>query len=268
MTPDSPEPANPAGPQRATPIHAVGVFCFTLLFGLILLLVGEALGGGFAHFARITSLQIGGLCALLLVIQAAELQPVRVLGLARPDVREVLGGLFLGAGLTAVISATLARLYALGEAEEHAVAVEQTLVTAWETLGPVMVIGWIVLIAPLVEELVFRGMILRSLLGRLSPWLAVLISTAMFAVLHGHLVHGSITAVLGLVCAMASLWRGHVWIAVAIHAAYNTTALLFDVVLGLDEVLPLWTILPGLAMMGLGIGLAGLAGPARRGGTA
>lgn len=268
MTPESREPVNPAGPQPATPLHAVGAFCLTLLFGVILLLAGEALGGGFAHFARITSLQLGGLGAMLLVLTAAELRPASVLGLARPRAGEVLGGACMGVGLTLLVSATLAHLYTLGEAEEHARAVEQTLLTAWDTLGPVVVVGLIVLFAPLVEELVFRGMILRSLLGRLAPWLAVLISTAMFAVLHGHLVHGSITAVLGLVCAIASLWRGHVWIAVAIHAAYNATALSLDAVLGLSEILPLWTILPGLAMMGIGIGLAALAGPAQRGGQA
>lgn len=44
------------------------------------------------------------------------------------------------------------------------------------------------LLAPLVEEMVFRGAILRSLLGKWKarPWLAIVVSALLFAVIHGN----------------------------------------------------------------------------------
>ncbi len=46
-----------------------------------------------------------------------------------------------------------------------------------------MVLG-VALFAPLVEELLFRGLLLRSLLRRTSPVAAVVISSVVFAAVH------------------------------------------------------------------------------------
>ncbi len=265
LTPEPYSPS-PAGPQPATPLHAFGTFALALLIALVLILVGEAIGGIPAGLAPVISLQLGGLVAVAIVILAAELVPRQVLALYRPAVTDLAGGVLLGAGLTVALAASLAHLYTLGEAEQHAEAVEQTITRVWDATGPLVVVGLIALFAPLAEELVFRGMILRSLLGRWPAWVAVGLSSLMFAVLHGHLVHGSITLVLGLACALATLWRGNIWIAVVIHMAYNSTALFLDMVLGYTDILPLWTIVPGLAMMGAGIWLVGRGSPAATGG--
>ena len=55
---------------------------------------------------------------------------------------------------------------------------EQLVTASWQ--GPVLA----VVIAPLTEEIVFRGLILRGLLGRWRPLAAILTSAALFALTH------------------------------------------------------------------------------------
>ena len=48
--------------------------------------------------------------------------------------------------------------------------------------------GYVVvgLLAPLVEEVVFRGAVLRVLLEKLTPWKAIVVSALLFSLVHGN----------------------------------------------------------------------------------
>lgn len=63
---------------------------------------------------------------------------------------------------------------------------QQAVDTVKHSQGPeiVLVVLGVVLFAPLVEELLFRGLLLRSLLRKTSPIVAVVISSVVFAGLH------------------------------------------------------------------------------------
>jgi membrane protease YdiL (CAAX protease family) len=63
---------------------------------------------------------------------------------------------------------------------------QQAADTVAQSQGPeiVVVVLGVVLLAPLVEELLFRGLLLRSLLRRFSPVASVLVSSAVFAAVH------------------------------------------------------------------------------------
>ena len=57
------------------------------------------------------------------------------------------------------------------------------------------------ILAPLAEEIVFRGAILRTLLGMMSKknhWLAIMISAALFGVVHGNIAQFVNALVMGL----------------------------------------------------------------------
>ncbi|WP_408954900.1 lysostaphin resistance A-like protein [Natroniella sp. ANB-PHB2] len=56
----------------------------------------------------------------------------------------------------------------------------------------------LVIIFPTVEELIFRGIILRGFLTRHKPWLAISTSAFLFAVLHLNPWQGAATFILGL----------------------------------------------------------------------
>jgi uncharacterized protein len=52
--------------------------------------------------------------------------------------------------------------------------------------GPISFLA-IVVVAPLVEELLFRGIILRGLLTRMSAWKAVVLSSLLFGAMHANI---------------------------------------------------------------------------------
>ena len=62
-------------------------------------------------------------------------------------------------------------------------------------LGPVLA----VVIAPLTEEVIFRGVILRGLLGRWRPWVAIVASAVLFALMHLNPAQVPVALGLGLV---------------------------------------------------------------------
>lgn len=85
-------------------------------------------------------------------------------------------------------------------------------------------------VAPLVEEVYFRGILLRWLRKWVWLPLAILISAAIFAVAHGRFVtHGGLAgvfvtaalAVPGIVLALFAVRTKSLWPGVIVHATYN-----------------------------------------------
>jgi membrane protease YdiL (CAAX protease family) len=90
-----------------------------------------------------------------------------------------------------------------------------------------------VIFAPIVEELLFRGVLLRGLLRRTGPVAAVLISAVIFALVHwvgdpNTLPFLPALAGLGVVLAVVALRSGELSTSIFIHAGFNlTTTILF-----------------------------------------
>jgi len=90
-----------------------------------------------------------------------------------------------------------------------------------------------VIFAPVVEELLFRGVLLRSLLRKVAPATAVLVSAVVFALVHyvgdpNTLPFLPALTGLGVVLALVALRTGDLSASIFIHAGFNlTTTLLF-----------------------------------------
>ena len=80
-------------------------------------------------------------------------------------------------------------------------------------------------IGPIVEEIIFRGMLLGSLLKReMAPWLAVLTSALAFSIFHFEPKRILILLVAGLVLAAVRLRTGSTGASAIAHAVNNTPA--------------------------------------------
>jgi sodium transport system permease protein len=77
-------------------------------------------------------------------------------------------------------------------------------------------------IPALFEELAFRGFILTGLQRRLSPWSAVLISSAFFAIYHMNVFQAAPAFVMGAVLGTLTLWSRSIFPAMVFHLLYNT----------------------------------------------
>lgn len=96
--------------------------------------------------------------------------------------------------------------------------------------GWVLLIFSVVIMAPLVEELFFRGLLLRSLQRRLGPAPAIIISAVLFGLAHRQLLPLPGLILFGVVAAGLVIWTGRLGPAWALHVGFNATTL---VVLGL-----------------------------------
>ncbi|MFV2001189.1 MAG: lysostaphin resistance A-like protein [Acidimicrobiia bacterium] len=82
--------------------------------------------------------------------------------------------------------------------------------------------------APLIEEIIFRGMLLAALARRLSRWPAILLSAAIFASVH--LLDPNAVAVipglflLGVALAWAAMRTGNLSLPIALHSGINVLA--------------------------------------------
>jgi len=93
-----------------------------------------------------------------------------------------------------------------------------------------------VTVAPVVEEVLFRGVALRGLMTRMPFWPAALVSTAFFALLHvqrasaGAVYLVVVISTLGLGLCLLTRRAGRLGPAIGVHALYNATVFAFTVV--------------------------------------
>ena len=80
--------------------------------------------------------------------------------------------------------------------------------------------------APLVEELVYRGLLQGSFAARINHVPAWLAASALFALVHFRPVEYPGLFVIGLVCGACALATGRLGMAIACHIGFNVTGLL------------------------------------------
>lgn len=79
----------------------------------------------------------------------------------------------------------------------------------------------IVVIGPLAEELVFRGIIQTRLLRAMPPWTAVVLQAVLFGIVHGTPIQIVYALLLGLVLGFLRSRTGSILPGFAAHAAFN-----------------------------------------------
>lgn len=84
----------------------------------------------------------------------------------------------------------------------------------------------VVIGAPIVEEIFYRGMLQRPLLGRAPSWMVVVGVAAVFAAIHMRPVELPGLFVIGLVLGALAAWSGRIGPAVAAHVGFNAAGLL------------------------------------------
>jgi hypothetical protein len=82
----------------------------------------------------------------------------------------------------------------------------------------------LVVIAPIAEELLFRGYLLGSLLRNFKPLLSVIIVSLIFGLVHGSWNVGIDTFALSIVLSIIRINSGTIWSGMLIHMTKNTIA--------------------------------------------
>jgi membrane protease YdiL (CAAX protease family) len=138
--------------------------------------------------------------------------------------------------------------------------------------GGVLTAIVLVVVAPLTEELLFRGLILRGFLLRYGTIPAVLLSALLFALVHANPYQFASALAMGIFLAWLFVKTRSLWPCIIAHALANCHAVVIPILqdtVGLDirgytgdfskglvEFQPLWFDVLGLVLVGLGIGTA------------
>ncbi|NJL94217.1 MAG: CPBP family intramembrane metalloprotease [Anaerolineae bacterium] len=94
----------------------------------------------------------------------------------------------------------------------------------WLLLGFAALLLCIFVLAPLVEEVILRGVLQTWLRDRLSAWLAVPISAIVFGLIHLDPIIIVSNTVLGFVLAGTYHFSGSLWVPLTIHFVNNLIA--------------------------------------------
>lgn len=100
------------------------------------------------------------------------------------------------------------------------------------TLAALVLLLFLAVGAPLVEELFFRGLLLRSLSAWTNPGVAVVASGLLFGLAHFEAVQFAGLAVFGMVLGVLAWRTGRLGPSVAAHLSFNAVAVLTVVHLG------------------------------------
>ena len=134
-------------------------------------------------------------------------------------------GLLSGAALApALYLAVTVAMMALPEAWLDSYAGASSGVSGGGVIGIVAV----VLVAPVVEEFIFRGLIMTRLAQAMPGWLAAALSAAIFGLCHGHPVWFAYTFVLGVLFGLMDLRLGSIWPSILAHMVFNGVGQILD----------------------------------------
>lgn len=134
-------------------------------------------------------------------------------------------GLLSGAALApALYLAVTVAMMALPEAWLDSYAEASSGVSGGGVIGIVAV----VLVAPVVEEFIFRGLIMTRLAQAMPGWLAAALSAAIFGLCHGHPVWFAYTFVLGVLFGLMDLRLGSIWPSILAHMVFNGMGQILD----------------------------------------
>lgn len=97
------------------------------------------------------------------------------------------------------------------------------LVTGTAALGAVVATIPIWLIQGSSEEIIFRGFLLQRSLSSWPAWLAILVTSVLFALVHpGAFGVGKLNiALFGVFAALVVIWQNSIWLVMGIHAGWN-----------------------------------------------
>ena len=140
------------------------------------------------------------------------------------------GGLAVGAGaqlvLIRVVYLPLEALWPDTFTEDRLTENAQDLVDRAGGASTLLLVGVVVIGAPVVEELFYRGLLQRSLAARFNEGAVLVAVAAIFAAIHFRPVEFPGLFVFGLLLGWVALRTGRLGPAITIHIGFNLTGLL------------------------------------------
>jgi len=92
-------------------------------------------------------------------------------------------------------------------------------------VSPIISIFSVIIVAPIYEEIIFRGILLRGMAKKINPNIALVVSALLFAIVHMNIPQGINAFFLGLVVGFIYLRSGSIYLSIIAHLVNNLLAL-------------------------------------------
>ena len=106
------------------------------------------------------------------------------------------------------------------------------------------------ILAPIAEELIFRGLVFRRMKDFMKPWMAIVLSGLLFGIYHGNMIQFLYASLLGILLSLIYHRTGTLWTPILAHVVANLWSLF-----GNEWWDSLWSKLPFGIIIGLVIEL-------------
>ena len=118
------------------------------------------------------------------------------------------------------------------------------------------------ILAPFIEEMLFRGIFLRGFLQKYSITKSILFSAILFAIYHGNIYQMPVAMVLGIFSGWLYVKTRSLWPCIIAHGSYNSFAMLLSLSIqdGMEAqaaetgFYPTWLVMISVAVSIAGIG--------------
>lgn len=144
---------------------------------------------------------------------------------ARPSVLDIIFAFSVAIGFRAITSAYFEwadRIKVLHESIEDATVYDTDSMTVFSIL---LFVGIMYVLAPIFEEILFRGIVLRELSKIMPAPLAIVLQGIAFGVIHMLLVQSIFTAVLGIILGFLYYRTKKLSVTVTVHMVFNMSAI-------------------------------------------
>ena len=108
--------------------------------------------------------------------------------------------------------------------------VSQTMSTGFNSVFGIIII---IILIPIFEELLFRGMIFNELRKNLNVPAAIVIQALIFGIAHGNIAQGSYAFLMGLVAGFIYVCTKSIWSNIILHIFFNLFGTFGTIVLGI-----------------------------------
>lgn len=191
---------------------------------------------------------------VITIIYAAFLIPVYALYLKharRKDERallteplrlmDILPGLAMAVGALGLTNLYFVLLARLAESSPFVASQMDAYEKLSASFSPKNGLGFLIVgisvMAPVTEELLFRGIVQGELRKAMPEPAAVLIQAVIFAAYHLQPIQSSYALIPGLLLGMAYAWSRSIWVPIAMHMFFNFLGSILPVLAGTDEYL-------------------------------
>ncbi|MFA6308453.1 MAG: CPBP family intramembrane glutamic endopeptidase [Clostridia bacterium] len=135
-----------------------------------------------------------------------------------------LASVLLGISLLLPIS-LLIKLFSIDKLSSDSQELMNSIINGNSLFIAILGIG---ILAPIIEEVIFRGLILTELKKITAIPAAIIIQGMLFGIYHGNLQQAIYASVLGIVLGYVCVKTGSLFCSILVHIFFNTTSLLMD----------------------------------------